>query len=190
MGQDRNHDARVRAGGLTLCLAAMAAFLLAPSPGAEANGLFENRSWQFQTSTDRANKAVVLDLIERKKGGFFDSFAPPSVTNHFTNCNLVADAAGNVSTSDMYASTSSPEIAPGSNMTADSTGNDAINSQGGDGPLNNDQSNTGNQHANVSDNTATVGDVDASGGTTNQTSNNVQNNTGNQTINLSDVTVC
>lgn len=32
-----------------------------------ANGLLENRPWQFQTTTDKANKSAVLDLIERKK---------------------------------------------------------------------------------------------------------------------------
>jgi hypothetical protein len=163
------------------------------STAALANGLFENRPWQFQSSADRANKAIVLDLIQRKKGGFFDSFGPAqtSLQNSFFNmdCYITADAAGNISSSEMGASTSSPDIAPGSDMVAGSTGNEALNA-GGSGPLNSSQTNTGTQSSSVSDNTATVGDVDASGGTTDQVLNNTQDNLGNQHASVNDSTAC
>jgi hypothetical protein len=159
------------------------------SSAALANGLFENRPWQFQTSADRANKAIVLDLIERKKGGFFDAFGPAQNTFFNMDCVITADATGTNSESEMTASTSSPHIAPGSDLVADSTGNEALNA-GGSGPLNNTQTNTGNQSSSVFDNTATVGDVDASGGTSDQVLNNDQVNLGDQHASVNDSTAC
>ena len=55
----------------SLCGAVVLA-LCGVSP-AVANGLGESLSWQFQTSQDRVNKGAVLDLIERKKGGYYDA---------------------------------------------------------------------------------------------------------------------
>lgn len=159
---------------------------------ASANGLYENRSWQFMSTADRANKAIVADLIERKKGGFFDSFGPPRVTNNIfdMDCFIAADATGNAAKGSADATTSSPTTSPGSDLVADSTGNEALNAGGGGGPLNSDQTNTGNQQASVSDNTASVGDVDASGGTTTQILNNDQENWGDQHAKVIDSNAC
>jgi hypothetical protein len=185
---------RLAAGLGTFGVAWVGAVAVASS-AALANGLFENRPWQFQTSADRANKAIVLDLVERKKGGFFDAFGPAQSTvfnqNTFFNmdCDITVDAAGNVSASEMGALTSSPDIAPGSGMVADSTGNEALN-VGGSGPLDNTQTNTGTQTSSVFDNTATVGNVDASGGTTTQVLNNTQDNFGDQHASVNDSTAC
>jgi hypothetical protein len=74
-------------------------------------------------------------------------------------------------------------------MVAGSTGNEALNA-GGSGPLNSSQTNTGTQSSSVSDNTATVGDIDASGGTTDQVLNNTQDNLGNQHASVNDSTAC
>ncbi|MDB5575232.1 MAG: hypothetical protein JWR80_408 [Bradyrhizobium sp.] len=35
-----------------------------------ANNYGESLGWQFKTSADRANQAAVLDLIEKRRGGY------------------------------------------------------------------------------------------------------------------------
>ena len=68
----------------TSCFAAtLAAAVLLNAPAALANGWFESRPWQFQTSADRANNALLLDMIERKRGGFYDGFST-TITNYNT----------------------------------------------------------------------------------------------------------
>lgn len=155
-----------------------------------ANGLYENRPWQFETSADKANKAIVTDMIERKKGGYYDAFGPGSNTFYNMDCYITASSVGNESTSAMDARTSSPDPAPGSNLTSDSTGNEALNAGGGGGPLNSDQSNSGTQSSNVSDNTSAVGNIDASNGITQQTLNNDQDNLGDQYASVKGSTAC
>lgn len=186
-GTPRSHLAR-RAGGFAAIALSVACF--APSL-VMANGLYENRSWQFQTTADKTNKAFVTDMIEKKKGGYYDA-ATVNVTNNNTtnvagdqiNCGVTSSAVGNSSASGMDSVTSSPTVAPGSDILADSTGNQADNASGGKAPsLNNDQLNSGDQSS-VVDVTASTGQVDASGGTTKQTLNNDQVNTGNQTASV------
>lgn len=171
--------------------AVFAVMLVAGTSAVLANGLFENRPWQFQTSADRANNAFIADLIEKKKGGFFDSFGPP-VNNFFNmDCGISADATGNAAATDISAHTSSPTVSPGSGHAAGATGNEALNaSSGSEGPLNSKQGNKGSQSANVSDNTASVGSVDASGGATDQVMNNDQNNTGDQSAKVARSNAC
>lgn len=184
-------DWTARAGTI-LCALTAAALLLPPLSAAQANGLFENRSWQFQTSADRANNAIVRDMIERKKGGFYDSFAPPTITNNVVNqdCFIAADATGTHADSALESTVSSPTTNPGSGHHADATGNTSDNIAAGEGPLNSDQGNTGDQSASVSDNSASVGDVDASGGQSDQVLNNEQANFGDQTASVSDSNAC
>lgn len=164
---------------------------------ASANGLSDNRSWQFQTSADRANNAIVRDMIERKKGGFYDSYE--TIINNTTtttiqgdqiNCNVAPSAIGSQSGSEMDALTSSPHVAPGSDITADATGNAGHNDAGGDAALNSDQSNGGDQSSTVSDLDATAGPVDASGGATSQVLNNTQDNSGDQVASVTNSQGC
>src|SRR3954468_18739050 len=101
--------ARILAGTVLLPLALIAL-------PAAANGLGENGSWQFQTSQDKVNKGAVLDLIERKKGGFYDSFKTTVNNNNITNidkqfnCSLGATTTGNAGSNGMTATTSSPSV--------------------------------------------------------------------------------
>ena len=61
-------------------MAALAAIALVSSPvPALANNYGESLAWQFKTSTDRANQAVLLDLIAKKRGGYYA--APVYTTN-------------------------------------------------------------------------------------------------------------
>ena len=104
--------------GALVCVTGV--FLAAPS---FANGLLENRSWQFQTSADKANKAFVLDLIEKKKGGFFDGFNNFNTTNIGTQvfCNNNANTTGNIADNGQAGPSTSSNGAP--SISADSTAN-------------------------------------------------------------------
>lgn len=167
--------------------ATLVASIVLFSASATANGLFENRPWQFDTSADKANKAFVLDMIERKKGGFYDAFGPASNTFYNMDCYINASATANENTSTVDATTSSPTT--GGTVTGTATANEALNGGGG-GPLNNTQENTGNQTTNQDNNDLSVGSVDASGGTNSQILNNSQTNTGDQTAEVNDSTAC
>lgn len=94
---------------------------------AQANGFGENRAWQFKTSSDRANQAIVTDMIERKKGGYYDGFTTVvNITNNTTigtqlNCNNVANALGNEAQNGQSGSASN--LTSGADITSDATGN-------------------------------------------------------------------
>lgn len=66
-------------------------------PASLANGLGENVAWQFQTTGDRANRAFVEEMRQKKMSG---AYSPP-VYNTFIdkqfNCNVSSIATGNES---------------------------------------------------------------------------------------------
>ncbi|MFN3231001.1 MAG: hypothetical protein ACE363_02450 [Alphaproteobacteria bacterium] len=109
----------------TACSAVVA---LLGTTAAFGNGLFESRPWQFDTANDKIAKANLLDLRERKKGGFYDGF---DTTNNFVtniagdqiNCNLTASAVGNSGQLAANGSASSPIIDTPGSINADATGN-------------------------------------------------------------------
>ncbi|MES2937116.1 MAG: hypothetical protein V4864_05515 [Pseudomonadota bacterium] len=178
-----------------------------------ANGLGENGSWQFQTSQDKVNKGAVLDLIERKKGGYYDSFKTTINNNTYIdkqyNCSLSANSQGNSGSNGMTASTSSPSTS-NSGSTSSSTGaNTASNGVSqfglpgvlvalngattpGTGAVANTQSNSGSLSSGVSGSStsATTGAISADGGRTDQALNSDQNNSGAQTASVSGSTAC
>lgn len=101
-------------------MAAVIAVNLALPAG--ANGVAENFSWQFATTNDRANRAFIEDLRQRKKNGFF---APPiynTVIERQFNCNVAATATGNQGTNSTVASSPST-----SGNVSQATGNDSQN---------------------------------------------------------------
>jgi hypothetical protein len=114
--------------GTLVC--ALGVLLATPS---SANGLFENRPWQFQTTTDKANKAFVLDIIERKQGGFYDGFNTFNTTNIGTQvfCNNNANATGNIAENGQAGPNTSSNGAP--SISADSTANSDTTSSQSDG---------------------------------------------------------
>lgn len=89
---------RWRLGGrplLTLPVAAAAAILACTPLPASANNYGESLAWQFKTSTDRANQAALLDMIEKRRGGYY---AAPICTTNIArqyNCSIAANATGN-----------------------------------------------------------------------------------------------
>ncbi|RXV58883.1 hypothetical protein C6W92_16105 [Roseovarius sp. A46] len=141
--------------------------VLLATPGL-SNGLFENRPWQFQTSADKANKAFVLDIIERKQGGFYDGFNTYNTTNIGTQvfCNNNANATGNIADNGQAGPNTSNNGAP--SISADSTANsDTTNSQS-DGFGNGGTLSTSNSSQDTSQtNVANSGEIQP-GVTTNQ----------------------
>lgn len=199
-------------GALILALAGSVALATA----AQANGWLESRPWQFDTSADKANKAAVVDLIERKKGGYYDSWRTTinnnSINNTYidrqVNCSVGASAVGNSGSNGMSGSASSPNVNNTSSNNATTTGNS--NSSGvnntdpagvvidnnGTNPStvvdtnqSNNGSNLGSGVTNSASNSAS-GPIAANGGTVNQALNSTQANSGDQSASISNSTAC
>jgi hypothetical protein len=190
------------------------ALMLMASP-ARPNGLGENGGWQFETQQDRVNKAAVLDMMERKKAGYYDSFKTTNynTTNTYIdkqfNCAVSASSAGNGGQNSMAASTSSPTVTNTGTTSASTNANSATNgvSQAGypgvilastnpvtpfNGSLGNNQSNSGALNSGVSGSStsATTGAISAGGGSSDQVLNSTQKNSGAQTASVNGSTAC
>jgi hypothetical protein len=192
--------------GLFLCMALGGA-------EAGANGLGENGSWQFQTSQDKVNKGAVVDLMERKKGGYYDAFR--TTINNTTyidkqfNCAVNANSSGNTGTNGVSAATSSPTVSNSSGTTASTSANGATNglaqvglggvvsvnpgiAQPSSNGLANDQANSGALSSGVSGSSTSgaTGAVAADGGSSQQALNSNQTNSGTLTASVSGSTAC
>lgn len=164
--------------------------IMGTSVSAVANGFGENRPWQFADPNDRNARAATLDLIERKKGGFYDGFDTTYFNENYNCTGNAPNALANQNTQVADATTSSPDTGSTANTDASATGNQSEYYTGNypnaatGTPANNptgqnNQANSGqvNSAANSSiDNT--VGDIDASGGQSNQALNSDQANSG------------
>lgn len=207
-----HHKARKKSNRWLAAAAGCLAVALSGVP-VQANGLGENGSWQFQTSQDKVNKGAVVDLIERKKGGYYDSFKTTINNNTYIdkqyNCSLSAYSQGNSGSNGATASTSSPSTS-NSGSTSSSTGaNTASNGVSqfglpgvlvalngttapGTGAVANTQSNSGSLSSGVSGSStsATTGAISADGGRTEQSLNSQQTNSGAQTASVAGSTAC
>lgn len=182
---------------------------------AMANGLGENGSWQFETSQDRVNKGAVVDLIERKKGGYYDSFKTTNYNTTYNyvdkqfNCSLSASASGNQGQNSTSASTSSPTVNTTGSTNANTAANQATNGTAQNGfpgvltayagpgypynaSLGNNQSNAGALNSSVSGSStaANTGPISAGGGATDQMLNSNQSNNGSQAATVTGSTAC
>lgn len=162
---------------------------------ADANGFGESRGWQFRTNIDRANMTAVSDLIEKKKGGYYDGFETVVYSTNNTNigsqinCNTLADAKANIA--DNGQSGSVIDIRSEPSVTADSVGNTASNANDGDaGAPSSEQDNSGNVLATVADSAVSskTGSIKTSA-TYNELINE-QQNSGNQTATVQGSTTC
>jgi len=172
----------------------VAAVLIAVSAGsALANGLGESRPWQFDTSADKANKAAELDLMERKKGGYYDGFSTVynSTTNIGTqiNCSNDASATGNIAQNGQTGN--APSASSDASTSSDATGSSSTQDTGsGSGSSSSDQTNSGGIDSSVlnspSESNSSVSDL---GGSDQDLTNN-QDNSGNQTAGVDSSTAC
>jgi hypothetical protein len=163
------------------CLAGLA-LLAAPLP-ALANNLGENGAWQFKTAADRANQAVVLDLIEKRRGGYYAAPIYNTTIAHQYNCSISAVATANSSGQSSVAN--SPTVS-GADASATGNANTASGtSDRGGTDLGSQQTNTGTVASGV------VGSTDSvSGGTAWQALNSSQSNSGNQTASVQGSSAC
>ncbi len=158
----------------------------------------EGIPWQFQTSADRVNKAAVNDMLEKKKGGYYDAF---HVSNQYVttierqvNCTFSPSASGNANSLAQDASASSPSTSASSGNTAGATGNSNANSgslnQGGSVASN--QSNTGQLSAGVSASTSSnqMAPINAADGRNQQDASVSQSNSGSQSTTVSASSAC
>lgn len=183
----------------TVLSPAIAAGLLAFGGLSQANGLGENGSWQFQTTQDKVHKGAIVDLIERKKGGYYDAIK--TTVNNTTyidrqyNCSVTAGTTGNSGSNGMGANASSPTISNSGSTQSTTSANSATNgvAQSGlngvlvaglgtppAGSIGNDQANTGNLSSGVngSNTNTSTGAVSATNGRNDQILNSSQSNTG------------
>lgn len=148
-----------------------------------ANNYGESLAWQFKTSADRANQAAMLDLIEKRRGGYYA--APIYNTNiaRQYNCSIVASSTGNNGAQTALAN--SPTV---TGATSTATGNDSATTVGGGhgaATVDGAQTNEGAVSSGV--NGATTANVH---GTASQVLNSEQGNSGNQTASVQDSRAC
>lgn len=174
-----------------------------------ANGYGESGSWGFQTNQDRVNKAIVTDMIEKKKNGYYNAIRSTYNYNTYidkqVNCTLSAVTTGTSGSSSTQASTSSPVLNSTGTTSTSAAANSASNglSQSGltgvfssdtspPGSISSGQSNSGvlNSTVSGSSNSASTGQVMAGGGITDQVLNSQQTNSGVLTSSISASTAC
>lgn len=184
----------------------LAALFGAAAP-ALANGIGENGAWQFQTNADKVSKGAIVDLVERKKGNYYNAF---QTVNHIANttfidrqfnCGVSATSSGNSGSNGMTANTSSPTVNNTGSTSASTAANSASNGLSGNlpsgvingtaiplgagaGELSNSQSNAGTLSAGVSGSAsnAVTGAVTAGGGRSDLALNSDQQNQGSQQV--------
>lgn len=163
-----------------------------------SNGLLENRPWQFQTTADKANKTAVLDLIEKKRGGYYDGFNTIVTTTYNigsqVNCSNGANATGNIATNGQAGLSATASGDP--NISADSSGNNDTTTAQADGAgtgtptQSGSQDNSGAIDSSVGGSSINSGLGSVTNGDTSQALNNDQNNSGNQTAGVDSSTAC
>ena len=188
--------------GLALCFAHLA----------HANGFGESAPWQFQTSQEKVNRATLLDMIEKKKAGYYDSFRSTYNYNTYidrqVNCTVTAANTANAGTNSTTAATSSPTLSSSGSTSSNVAANSGSSglSQAGlngvltpsqansvpTGELNNSQSNSGALSSGVtgSSTSSSTGAVSANGGTTDQLLNSDQSNSGSLSASIIGSTAC
>ena len=162
-------------------LGIIVAIVATPAP-VLANNYGESLGWQFKTSTDRANQAAVLDMIGKRRGGYY---AAPIYTTNIArqyNCSVTATATGNSGAQTALAN--SPTV---TGATSTATGNESATTVGdGHGTsVDGAQSNNGAVSSGVTG--ATVTNVH---GTAWQALNSDQTNSGNQTAGVQGSNAC
>lgn len=157
--------------------------LVGMASSAMANNVGENYAWQFQTTADKVNQAAILDMIEKRRSGYY---APPTYITNIDrqyNCNVAATATGNHGTNTNLAlsptTSGSTSSAIGNNSQTD------VDGWRGDSDVTNDQNNSGQIGSSVR------GDIAANvSGNADQALNSTQTNSGDQSASIDGSTAC
>ncbi len=150
---------------------------------ANANNLNENSGWQFRTSADKANQAAILDLIAKRRGGYYA--APIYTTNiaRQVNCSVAASAVGN--SNGQSAVANSPTVTGASSTSTGNANSASVEAGRGGGSAASQQSNNGAVSAGV------TGATDTSvRGSASQALNSTQSNSGSQSANVQNSNAC
>jgi hypothetical protein len=163
-----------------------------------ANGLYENRPWQFESPLEKSAKAGVVDIIERKKGGFYDGFTTVvyNTTNIGSQINCTNTASTNANIADNQQGGASLSSAPQNSASADAIGSSTASQQDSLGSgmssdvVNNDQNNSGaiNSTLHGASVSSSLRNIDVAG--TDQNLGNSQSNSGSLSSSLNDSTAC
>lgn len=110
--------------------------LLATQTTVWANELGGASSWQFQTTTDRANKTNVATQISKEQAGSNSPVTSTTniiydVAGNINNCNLNATSIGNTGTNSLDAPMGSPLVDLASDVNSGATGNTSDAAQTG-----------------------------------------------------------
>jgi predicted DNA-binding WGR domain protein len=151
-----------------------------------ANGLGENYSWQFQTQADRANRAFIEDMRQKRNSGYY---APPvynTTIERQYNCNVSSTSTGNSGTNSTLAAT--PSTGGNSGSALGNNSQTAVDQAGltATANLTEEQNNKGRVETNVRGNVSS----NVEDNTTWQALNSDQQNTGNQTASIDSSTAC
>ncbi len=155
---------------LTTAAVTMAALYFS---GAAANGLGENRPFQFRSPNDRAARIQQLNLQELQESGFFDASGAAAAgaagaaagaagdTNNgpTINCFVTTTTTGNTAGNAVSPASGSLAAVDDPVFTSTSTGNLGTNDSGAGGTVASDQNSTAGQSANVDGNSFSQGDV-------------------------------
>lgn len=74
----------------------LALTMVAIATPALANGLGEERSWQFRSAAQTAVQLQMLDMMEANKGGFYDQWKNPITQNYTIECQSGSQGCGNL----------------------------------------------------------------------------------------------
>ena len=171
------------------CLIFAVALVLFVPRAALANDLFEDRAWQFETTTDRAQKAAILDLIERKKAGMYNntynstynSKTDYNVAGDYIDCNMTSQASGNQGGITQDVPVGSPTIGVSSGTSSSASGNAAT------GLIDSGSNMSDTGLTSQTGGSGSVNNTSTAGGT-NSLSNSLSNNGSTQTSSANDNT--
>ncbi|OYW89038.1 MAG: hypothetical protein B7Z20_01040 [Sphingobium sp. 32-64-5] len=167
----------LRTGAAAITLASSIA--LTP---AHANNYGESLAWQFRTSADRVNLAVIADLIEKRRSGYYQAPVYNTAIERQYNCDITSSALGN--SDNQTALANSPSVT-GATSSANGNVSETDVSTGSGASAGTDQANSGAVSASVRGGTSATGS-----GTATQALNSTQTNSGDQSASVSASTAC
>lgn len=158
---------------------------MAQATAAHADNLGENYAWQFNTQTDRANRALIEDMrLKRANGGYAAPVYNTYIDRQY-NCSVSSQATGNQGTSTAVGN--SPSTSGHSTTSTGNTDTSHVDQGLGDqsSSITASQANSGEVESGSS------GEVETSvRGDTFQALNTTQTNSGNQTAGVSSSYAC
>lgn len=181
--------------GMHIRLTAMMTLLCMSAGYGHANGFGESSPWQFATASEQGVNLATTDLMERKRGGYFDGFSTivysTTVTNigSQVNCNNVASAVGNEAANSQAGNAISKTL--DGLVAADAVANSASTQQGtGNGTSSGTQTNDGTLNSSVNGSNVTLTAGASSNGSNLNDILNSQDNSGDQTAGVNSSTAC